>query len=79
MKRRRKLVDGERHVRNIKREIMDAINDPFVEDIVIMASAQVGKSEIILNALGYYIHYDPSPILLIQPVLDKAKDFRKNV
>lgn len=60
-----------------QREIMDAINDPFVEDIVIMASAQVGKSEIILNALGYYIHYDPSPILLIQPVLDKAKDFSK--
>lgn len=60
-----------------QREIMDAINDPYIEDIVIMASAQVGKSEIILNALGYYIHYDPSPILLIQPVLDKAKDFSK--
>lgn len=60
-----------------QREIMDAINDPFVEDIVIMASAQVGKSEIILNGLGYYIHYDPSPILLIQPTLDKARDFSK--
>lgn len=60
-----------------QREIMDAINDPYVEDIVIMASAQVGKSEIILNGLGYFIHYDPSPILLIQPTLDKAKDFSK--
>lgn len=60
-----------------QREIMDAINDPYVEDIVIMASAQVGKSEIVLNGLGYYIHYDPSPILLIQPTLDKARDFSK--
>lgn len=60
-----------------QREIMDAINDPVVEDIVIMASAQVGKSEIILNALGYFIDYDPSPILLIQPTEAKAKDFSK--
>lgn len=60
-----------------QREIMDAINDPTVEDIVIMASSQVGKSEIILNALGYFIDYDPSPILLIQPTENKAKDFSK--
>lgn len=60
-----------------QREIMDAINDPAIEDIVIMASAQVGKSEIILNALGYFIDYDPSPILLIQPTEQKAKDFSK--
>lgn len=59
------------------KEIMDAINDPYVEDIVIMASAQVGKSEILLNALGYFIDYDPSPILFIQPTEAKAKDFSK--
>jgi phage terminase large subunit GpA-like protein len=60
-----------------QREIMDAINDPTVEDIVIMASAQVGKSEIVLNALGYFIDFDPSPVLLIQPTELKAKDFSK--
>lgn len=60
-----------------QREIMDAINDPFVEDIVIMASAQVGKSEILLNALGYFIDFDPAPVLLIQPTEQKAKDFSK--
>lgn len=58
-----------------QREILDAINDPECEDIVIMASAQVGKSEILLNAVGYYIDFDPAPILIIQPTLDKAKDF----
>lgn len=60
-----------------QREILDAINDPEYEDIVIMASAQVGKSEIILNAVGYYIDFDPSPILIIQPTEAKAKDFSK--
>ncbi|WP_313891134.1 phage terminase large subunit family protein [Psychrobacillus sp.] len=60
-----------------QREIMDAINDPYTEDIVIMASAQVGKSEILLNALGYFIDFDPSPVLMIQPTEQKAKDFSK--
>lgn len=60
-----------------QREIMDAINDPLIEDIVIMASAQVGKSEILLNAIGYFVDFDPSPILLIQPTEQKAKDFSK--
>ncbi|MFS0766049.1 phage terminase large subunit family protein [Peribacillus sp. 1P06PB] len=58
-----------------QREIMDTITDPNFEDIVIMASAQVGKSEIILNAVGYHIDYDPAPILIIQPTEQKAKDF----
>lgn len=60
-----------------QREIMNAINDPYTEDIVIMASAQVGKSEILLNALGYFIDFDPSPVLMIQPTEQKAKDFSK--
>ncbi len=60
-----------------QRAIMDAINDPYTEDIVIMASAQVGKSEILLNALGYFIDFDPSPILFIQPSGEKAKEFSK--
>jgi phage terminase large subunit GpA-like protein len=60
-----------------QKEIMDAINDPYTEDIVIMASAQVGKSEILLNALGYFIDFDPSPVLFIQPSVEKAKEFSK--
>ena len=59
------------------RGIMDAVNNPYIEDLVIMASAQVGKSEILLNILGYFIDYDPSPMLFIQPTEAKAKDFSK--
>lgn len=60
-----------------QREIMDAVNDPFFEDIVIMASAQVGKSEILNNIIGYHIDVDPCPIMMIQPTLDKAKEYSK--
>ena len=38
-----------------QREIMDALNEPMVEDIVIMSSSQVGKTALLLNLIGYYI------------------------
>ncbi|MBP2643737.1 MAG: terminase [Firmicutes bacterium] len=61
------------------REIMNAVTDPEYENVVIMSSAQVGKTELLLNTLGYFIHYDPSPILVIQPNVEPmAKDFSKD-
>lgn len=60
------------------REIMDALTDPGVERIVIMSSAQVGKTELLLNALGYFVDYDPSPMLLLQPTLEMAQTFSKD-
>lgn len=61
-----------------QREIMDAISNNSVETVVIKSSAQIGKSELLLNTIGYYIDYDPSPILLLQPTVDGAKDFSKD-
>jgi len=61
-----------------QREIMDALNDSECVKIVIMSSAQVGKTEIILNIIGYYIDYDPSPILVIQPTETMAETFSKD-
>lgn len=60
------------------RGIMDAISDPRVETVVIMSSAQVGKTEVLLNTIGYHIHYDPSPILLVMPTEQIAQDFSKD-
>lgn len=57
---------------------MDAINETGVETNVIMFSAQVGKSEINLNMLGYIIDYDPGPVLLLQPTETNAEDFSKD-
>lgn len=62
-----------------QREIMDSVNDPLVEEIVIMSSAQVGKTELLLNIIGYYIDYDPAPMLVVQPnVKPMAEDFSKD-
>lgn len=61
-----------------QREIMNAVNDSECVEIVIMSSAQVGKTEILLNIIGYYIDYDPSPILVIQPTDTMAQTFSKD-
>jgi phage terminase large subunit GpA-like protein len=61
-----------------QREIMDSINNPDYEEIVVMSSAQVGKSEIINNIIGYHIDYDPSPMLLMQPTLEMAEAYSKD-
>lgn len=58
-------------------EPMDAITDPRVRHITVVASSQVGKSELELNAIGYIIDQDPGSILYIQPNLDDAKKFSR--
>ncbi|WP_191621217.1 phage terminase large subunit family protein [Marinihelvus fidelis] len=61
-----------------QRGIMDALNDPSVDEVVFMASAQVGKTEVLLNAIGYFSEQDPSPIMLLQPTLELAQAFSKD-
>lgn len=60
-----------------QKEIMDSFNQPGIWQIVIMSSAQVGKSEIELNMMGSVIDNDPGPILYIQPTKDVAEDYSK--
>jgi len=61
-----------------QREIMDSFSRPDVEEIVIMSSSQIGKTELLMNIIGYHIHYDPCSILCIQPTLQMAGTFSKN-
>lgn len=51
------------------REIMDAFSstDHRTEQITIMASTQVGKTECLLNMLAFAISQDPSPALFTLP------------
>lgn len=49
------------------KEIMDAFSDPSVEMITFMASTQVGKTECLLNMMGYAIDQDPGALLLVMP------------
>lgn len=61
-----------------QKAILDAVNDSAVKRVVIMSSAQIGKTEIINNIVGYYIDNDPSPILLLQPTLEMAQAYSKD-
>jgi phage terminase large subunit GpA-like protein len=48
-----------------------------VEEVVIMAAAQTGKSESGNNWVGYVIDNAPGPMLLVQPTVDNAKRYSK--
>lgn len=62
-----------------QREIMDAITDINVEKVVVMSAAQIGKTDaLILNPIGYYMSYEPSPIMVLQPTIDMAETFSKD-
>ena len=61
-----------------QRGIMDAFTEPDIHTVVVMASAQTGKSELLLNIIGYFAHQDPSPMLMLQPTLDMAEGFSKD-
>ena len=39
-----------------QREILDSVNNRDYEEIIIKSSAQVGKSEILNNIIGYFIN-----------------------
>ncbi|MBA4510213.1 phage terminase large subunit family protein [Clostridium sporogenes] len=60
-----------------QREIMDSLSDKDVETVIVMSSAQVGKTELINNIIAYFIDYDPAPILLLMPTLELATSYSK--
>lgn len=61
-----------------QREIMDAIGDPHIRKVVIMSAAQIGKTAMLLNILGYYMHYRPAPVLVMEPTLEMGETFSKD-
>ncbi|WP_342576514.1 phage terminase large subunit family protein [Paenibacillus sp. FSL M8-0142] len=58
-----------------QREPMNAIADRSVEKVVLMWASQLGKTDIQLNAIGYFTGHDPSPIMVVHPDLQVARDF----
>jgi phage terminase large subunit GpA-like protein len=57
--------------------IMDAITDPETEQVSLMKSSRVGYTLSVSAAIGYYMHQDPSSILVVQPTVDDSKGFSK--
>lgn len=61
-----------------QRGMMDAVSDPNIETVVLMTAAQIGKTELINNVVGYHIHQDPAPMLVVQPTLEMAQTWSKD-
>jgi len=60
-----------------QRGILDAITDPAVTNVSVMKSARVGYTKCMNAAIGYHMHQDPCPILVVQPTVDDAKGYSK--
>jgi phage terminase large subunit GpA-like protein len=56
---------------------MLAASDPKIKKVVIMACTQLMKTELINNIVGFYIHQDPSPIIVMQPTVSLAETWSK--
>ena len=59
------------------KEIMDAFTDPNVHRIAVVASSQVGKTEMEMNMIGYMMDIDPGPAMFVLPTVDNGKDMSK--
>jgi phage terminase large subunit GpA-like protein len=60
-----------------QRGILDAITDPSVVRVSLMKSARVGYTKCVNAAIGYFIHQDPCPILVVQPTVEDAEGYSK--
>lgn len=61
-----------------QREPLDAMGDPSLQSVALMKSARVGYTRMLLALIGYHMHQDPAPCLVIQPTIDDAKGFSKD-
>jgi phage terminase large subunit GpA-like protein len=59
-------------------EIINACTDRQTQEVCVIAPSQSGKSEVILNTIGYFAHQEPSPMILIQPTVEAAESFSKD-
>lgn len=68
---------GRWRTRSYQRGILDAITDKDVERVTIMKSARIGFTLSLNAAIGYFMHEDPCPIMVVQPTVDTAKKYSK--
>ena len=60
------------------RGIMDAFADPEIEEITIVASTQVGKTEALYNMMGFAIDQDPGPALYVMAKSEDVEQAAEN-
>jgi terminase, large subunit len=57
---------------------LEAISDPRVRQVAVMKSSRVGYTRCLLNAIGFYVDQDPSPILVVLPRESDCEDFSRS-
>lgn len=57
--------------------IMNAPLEPGVRTIAVKKCHQVGGSEALHNIVGYFMEYDPCPMLFVQPTENVAEEWSK--
>lgn len=68
---------GKWHTLPYQKGILDAITDPTIERITVAKSARVGYTKIVNHAIGFHIHQDPCPIMVVQPTIEDAEGYSK--
>lgn len=58
--------------------IMDEFNNIDTEEIIFVKPTQVGGTEVLQNALGYFVMQDPAPCMVVYPSQDLAKHLSEN-
>ena len=64
--------------RSVISMVLDAITDPAVRMVTVMKSARVGYTRCLDHAVGYFIHQDPSAILMVLPRVEDCEDFQRS-
>jgi phage terminase large subunit GpA-like protein len=58
--------------------MLDAMTDPDISEVVVMKAARVGYTRCLDFTVGYYIHQDPCPILIVLPRTEDAEGHSKD-
>lgn len=60
------------------RDVMDACTDRRIREVVVMKGVQVAFTDgVVNNLVGYHIHQDPAPILVVQISVEEAEKWSK--
>lgn len=61
-----------------QRGFLDAVSDRHVFAVTVMKSARVGWTKCLNHVVGYHIHQDPCPIMVVQPTIGDAEGYSKD-
>ena len=77
----RRMEDGSRFSFDFapyQREIFEAIDDPSIDVLVLALASRLGKTETILNDIGYRICEEPRRMIMALPTIEQASDRSKD-